>query len=517
MNALQNPLRNMHQPLAVMLSASLNIYTDTRQNTINKKGGNMAFKCKIGLHSWNGCKCSECGKIRDEQHDWSKDCEKCSKCGKTKEQQHKWKGCKCSLCGKIRDAGHDWRQDCEKCSICGAIRKDKHNWSIDCEKCSNCNRTRIAQHDWTKNCEKCSKCDVTRKNYHKMDINNFCTVCGKTTSLQLICEKCKESYILGIEAISITSEETAQMLYMVIGNMPKSLMIGHGDRNNKNIIAEALFTAKKLGPQRGWQCNKCHNTNSWNPIVPNVSMIKPFEPKIESKKEAVVKVKPQKPIIEWVDIPAGTFIMGCPKNEVKKEIWESDYETQHKVKINAFKMSKFAITFEQYDLFCETFGIEKPYDENWGRGKHPVINVSWNDANKFAQWMDCRLPTEAEWEYACRAGTTTPYNTGKILTASQARFNDSTHSGTFPVGSFAPNKWGLYDMHGNVDEWCYDWLGDYPTDEQNNPSGPSTGNVRIFRGGGWSSGAKHCRSASRYYRGPNYFVSSLGFRLVSTI
>jgi formylglycine-generating enzyme required for sulfatase activity len=364
-----------------------------------------------------------------------------------------------------------------------------------------------------------------------MDINNFCTACGKTTSLQLICEKCKEIYILGIEATSITSEETAAMMYMVIGNMPKTLMIGHGDRNSKDIIKEALFTAKSLGPQRGWQCYKCHNTNTWNPILPTASMIKQAEPKVESKKqaepkvetkkEAELKVAPHKPIIEWVDIAAGTFIMGSPSSEVNRE---SD-EMQHKVTLSAFKMSKYPVTFEQYDLFCEATGRtgrSKPSDEGWGRGNRPVVNVDWDDANAFAEWIGYRLPTEAEWEYACRAGTPTPFNTGNNLTTSKANYGNYLHMNnakekTMPVGSFAANSYGLHDMHGNVWELCSDWYGDYSSSAiiNINPNGALSGTRRVARGGCWRSDSRECRSAYRSHIPPYYHDNNIGFRLVS--
>ena len=118
----------------------------------------MSIKCTLGFHSWGGCTCTVCGKVRDEQHDWSKDCEKCSKCGKTRENYHDWsKDCeKCSKCGKVEEH-HDWSKDCEKCFKCGKV-EEHHNWSKDCEKCSNCGKTRENQHDWNINSKKCSKC-----------------------------------------------------------------------------------------------------------------------------------------------------------------------------------------------------------------------------------------------------------------------------------------------------------------------------------------------------------------------
>ena len=229
-----------------------------------------------------------------------------------------------------------------------------------------------------------------------------------------------------------------------------------------------------------------------------------------------------RPKIEWVNIPAGTFTMGSPSYEAYS--WDKE-GPQHSVSLSGFKMSKYEVTFAQYDAFCGAAGRLKPNDEGWGRGNRPVINVDWNDATAFAQWMGCRLPTEAEWEYACRAGTTSPFNTGSCLGSSQANYDGNypyTTCGkgtylqkTMPVGSYAPNAWGLYDMHGNVWEWCSDWLGDYSSSPQNNPKGPSSGSYRVLRGGGWRShGGHYCRSATRLSDEPSHRNGGRGFRLV---
>jgi sulfatase modifying factor 1 len=264
-------------------------------------------------------------------------------------------------------------------------------------------------------------------------------------------------------------------------------------------------------------------------------------------------VSAQKSAIEWASIPAGTFIMGSPASEVGRE---AD-ETQHQVTMSAFKMSKHEITVAQFKAFvdatnyvtdadkgtlfsgsfiwtgrkakikvgvnwkCDVNGNPKPAEEY----NHPVIHVSWNDAVTFAEWMGCRLPTEAEWEYACRAGTTTPFNTGDNLTTSQANYNGNypyNHNAkgiyrekTMPVGSFAPNAWGLYDMHGNVWEWCSDWYGDYTTGAQTDPKGPVTGSYRVGRGGSWLRNAQYCRTARRGDFFPDDRFTDMGFRLVS--
>jgi len=225
----------------------------------------------------------------------------------------------------------------------------------------------------------------------------------------------------------------------------------------------------------------------------------------------------QKPKIQWVEIHAGAFTMGSPENETGRD----NNEKQHEVKLKAFKMSKYEITFAQYDAFCEATDRLKPSDEGWGHGNLPVINVTWKDARDFAEWMGCRLPTEAEWEYACRADSMSPFFTGNCLNSSQANYN-----GHFPytlcregdyiertmrVGSFEPNSWGLYDMCGNVWEWCNDMYKDSPAgiNDSDNKS------FHVLRGGSWSSDALHCRSAFRTGGASDLHSAYIGFRLVA--
>jgi hypothetical protein len=140
----------------------------------------MNLKCKLGFHIWDGCKCIYCFKIRDEQHNWSSNCEECSKCGKTRDNQHEWtRDCeKCSKCGKTREEQHKWN-GC-RCTQCYKIRDEQHNWSSNCEECSKCYKKRNNQHEWSKDCEKCSKCGVTRDNKHHWGKNNEkCSRCYK--------------------------------------------------------------------------------------------------------------------------------------------------------------------------------------------------------------------------------------------------------------------------------------------------------------------------------------------------
>ena len=194
-----------------------------------------------------------------------------------------------------------------------------------------------------------------------------------------------------------------------------------------------------------------------------------------SKARLIVEtVKLRFPMPEMVTIPAGSFQMGC----VSGIDCDDDEKPVHSVRIASFEMSKCEVTFEEYDAFTDATGRERVGDGGWGRGRRPVINVSWYDAVAYTQWLSSqtgesyRLPSEAEWEYAARAGSTTMYSWGNAIGRNRAncdgcgsRWDDMQ---TAPVGSFSANSWGLHDMHGNVWEWVQDcWNRSYrgaPTD-----------------------------------------------------
>jgi formylglycine-generating enzyme required for sulfatase activity len=175
----------------------------------------------------------------------------------------------------------------------------------------------------------------------------------------------------------------------------------------------------------------------------------------------------------------------------------------------------------QKEGLISAYIIDKTRSDSSNKSDYDTVGwlVTWNqNSNGY------RLPTEAEWEYACRAGTTTPFNTGNNITTSNANYNgyypyNKNSKGTYkekttPVGSFAPNLWGLYDMHGNVWEWCWDWYGSYSSGAKTNPRGPVSGSSRVRRGGGWSYRGQNLRSASRHYDDPSGGNGDLGFRLV---
>lgn len=228
----------------------------------------------------------------------------------------------------------------------------------------------------------------------------------------------------------------------------------------------------------------------------------------------------EKPVIEFVDIPAGTFVMGSPATEHGRK----DDEVQHEVTVSAFKMSKYTITVEQYNAFCRATGREKPFYGPYGMDENPVTQVNWYDAKAFAEWMGCRLPTEAECEYATRANTTTPFYTGDCLSTEQANFKgnepyDNCGKGInrkkpIAVGGFSPNNFGLHDMHGNVLVWCSDWYGEYNVNDKINPKGPETGEIKVLRGGGFWLPADRNRSACRSGDPQGNRGAGLSFRIV---
>jgi len=220
-------------------------------------------------------------------------------------------------------------------------------------------------------------------------------------------------------------------------------------------------------------------------------------------------------------LPGGVFKMGQDDSPY------DDEKPAHEVEVGAFSIGQYPVTFEEYDKFCGDTHREKPSDSGWGRGTRPVINISWDDAAAYCEWLSeqtgehYRLLTEAEWEYACRATNSTRYCYGddEQRLGEYAWYSKDSEGKTHPVREKLPNAWQLYDMHGNVWEWVQDWYaGDYyKRSPRENPSGPETGARRVDRGGGWYGDADYCRSAYRRYWGdPAYRSIILGFRLART-
>ena len=214
--------------------------------------------------------------------------------------------------------------------------------------------------------------------------------------------------------------------------------------------------------------------------------------------------------MEMIYCAPGSFIMGSPENEFRRY----DDEIQHKVTLTrGFWLGKYPVTQAQWKSVMGS----NPSLSNKGYN-YPVDCVSWDDCNDFIEKinsqsnLNARFPTEAEWEYACRAGSRGAYSgTGDL--DEMGWYYDNRDGKTHPVGEKVSNGWGFYDMHGNVEEWCADWYGSYPTKSVTDSKGPASGGKRVLRGGCYDIDAWHCRSARRGSLGPAYSNSYLGFRL----
>jgi len=227
----------------------------------------------------------------------------------------------------------------------------------------------------------------------------------------------------------------------------------------------------------------------------------------------VLTIKDVEYAFRWC--PPGTFMMGSPEDEPGRR----NNERQHRVTLTrGFWMLETPVTQAMWESVMGN-------NPSVFRGLNlPVETVTWNDAQSFVRRLNemrvaprgfrFSLPTEAQWEYACRAGTTTAFHFGNTLTGEQANFHDTGMRQTSEVGRFPANAWGLHDMHGNVVEWCLSRFGNYPRGAVTDPAGSVIGLERVARGGSWNSLAEHCRSASRYKHVPSIKGSHLvGFRL----
>lgn len=223
-----------------------------------------------------------------------------------------------------------------------------------------------------------------------------------------------------------------------------------------------------------------------------------------------------------IKVKGGEFMMGSADTE------RGRYEDEgplHLVRVPDFYMGKYPVTNEQYGIFLQK-NPEVSEPQYWGNREYnkpnqPVVGVSWDDATKYAQWSDLQLPTEAVWEYACRAGSATAYcggDTEKDLDR-VGWYNGNSHDKLHSVGEKEPNQFGLYDMHGNVWEWVQDWYDEnyYSKSPIDNPRGLNRGSDRVIRGGSWYFTARYARAALRFGNTPDFSSYTVGLRLFKNI
>ncbi len=312
-------------------------------------------------------------------------------------------------------------------------------------------------------------------------------------------------------------------------------------------IEEKYLTWIKYAVRRGKRQKALQYMAAFRKVNPESPKLRPFEYLLETSPVVTRKPTPQPvagkvfrdslqngglgPKMVW--IAGGSFRMG-----------DSYEKPVHRVSIKRFAMGQYEVTFAEYDKFAQATGREKPSDRGWGRGNRPVINVSWHDATAYAKWLsqqtgkEYRLPSEAEWEYAARAGTKTARYWGNDAddACRYANVHDKTskkengfswthhnctdgYAKTAPVGHFKPNAFGLYDMLGNAWEWCADsWHGSYkgaPTDGQVWRGGDES--YRVLRGGSWINRPRIARTAFRFWYVSVVRVGNFGFRVVSSV
>lgn len=221
---------------------------------------------------------------------------------------------------------------------------------------------------------------------------------------------------------------------------------------------------------------------------------------------------------EMIKIEGGTFEMGDEQG-----IGNANEQPIHSVTLKTFSIAKTETTVLQWKTYCNATGRKMPEAPSWGWiDSHPIVNVSWDDAVAYCDYMSdktgnlYRLPTEAEWEYAARGGKTSKgfkYSGGQSLDM-VGWYEPNSGAKTNPVAQKRANELGLYDMSGNVWEWCQDWYGNYEATAQTNPRGVKSGSFRVLRGGSWHISATSCHVANRNFNNPSYRHSSYGFRVV---
>ena len=238
------------------------------------------------------------------------------------------------------------------------------------------------------------------------------------------------------------------------------------------------------------------------------------------------KVTNPKDGLSYVWIPPGEFWMGATPGDTEAG---TDEKPRHRVRITkGFWLGKTPVTVAAYKRFAREKGRAMPpapdFNPNWSKEDHPVVRVTWGDALAYCEWAGCRLPNEAQWEYAARGGKDgLKYPWGNEITPENANYAESKWKGTSPVRSYAANAWGLYDMAGNVWEWLADWYDkDYyrihPSDKPaEDPRGPQSGTMRVLRGGSFDNVTGVLRAANRFRHVPDGRGTNIAFRCIRRV
>lgn len=327
-----------------------------------------------------------------------------------------------------------------------------------------------------------------------------------------------------LSAPSLASGRISRMTEELLVQLEQASLPYHAlTRNLAEVVGE-----KSAGNQKLFTLTRAGGDFLFNTERPVLGLMK-LESRLPSQSRLLM-----------IPIPAGTFLMGSPETEAQRDRGE----VQHRVTLSPYRISATEVTQLVYERIMGTNpshfkGEDLPVDQvTWfdavnfcnllskSEGLPPAYRISGRRVTPIPGSAGYRLPTEAEWEYAARAGTSTPFSTGAEITIEMANFNGLVPYGTSQKGlsrerttaaaSYPPNPWGLYDMHGNLWEWCWDFYAPLPGSFQKDPMGPATGEFRVSRGGSWRSHGEFLRSAARHYTPPEEGVVNIGFRVVQS-
>jgi formylglycine-generating enzyme required for sulfatase activity len=344
------------------------------------------------------------------------------------------------------------------------------------------------------------------------------------------------------------------VLVLIIMSLPASLLAQDISHMNYHLEEGGMSITYDLNAQRAMHIEVFYQLNSDSILeVPEEQIqgeagiyVEPGRDKgiqwsmatLDSAERARVVPKLRaRPFIEMVPVKGGTYQMGCTPEQKK---CDGDEKPAHRVSLDDFAISRYEITNAQYaaflnqndidrdgrdrrtalihigNSFCQIEHEDGRFKPVPGKADHPVVEVTWNGAQAFCQWAGGRLPTEAEWEYAARGGPKARPTrfSGSNQVDSVAWYDRNARGHTHPVGSKQPNELGLYDMSGNVWEWCFDWYDEYPARSRHNPTGPERGENVVVRGGSWLYYGSFCRVSNRGSSAPDYAFNNYGFRLV---
>jgi sulfatase modifying factor 1 len=307
------------------------------------------------------------------------------------------------------------------------------------------------------------------------------------------------------------------LLYQSRDSQKSTIMATYSLENNytykgrSSDDAKLIGTIYSMGKNSGMSWKDAKKADKKN----NDDLVFIIEPEVRDDK-----------FVDMVYIPGGSFNMGSNMNKEEQPV--------HQVTVSGFYLDKYEVTVAQFREFCKATRRTMPPQPDWNADRYPVINVSWNDAAAYAKWKHKRLPTEAEWEYAARSAAKGYYYAwGNIDPAKKIGGNvaDETlrsekqfwvvwkayHDGyvyTAPVGTYYSNTFGLYDMTGNVSEWCNDWYKEdyYKNNPEINPKGPDKGTHKVIRGGSWNLGPRDVRTTKRQHLRPEVTLDYVGFR-----